>query len=96
MAVDLKAFKVEKANDWCPGCGDFGALNAVQMALAELDWKPHEVAVFSGIGCSGKTSHYVSSYGIHTLHGRVLAFATGAKLSKPDLKVVAVGGEGDG
>lgn len=82
--------------DWCPGCGDFGVLNAVQMTLADLQWEPHEVAVFSGIGCSGKTSQYVRTYGVHTLHGRVLAFATGAKLANPDLKVVAMGGDGDG
>ncbi len=77
-------------------CGDFGILNAVQMALAELDLEPHRVAVFSGIGCSGKTPHYINTYGIHTLHGRVLPYATGAKLANPDLTVIAVGGDGDG
>lgn len=77
-------------------CGDFGILNAVQMALAELDLEPHRVAVFSGIGCSGKTPHYIHTYGIHTLHGRVLPYATGAKLANPDLTVIAVGGDGDG
>ncbi|MDW8141176.1 MAG: thiamine pyrophosphate-dependent enzyme [Candidatus Bipolaricaulota bacterium] len=77
------------------GCGDFGILNAVQMALAELDLDPHRVAVFFGIGCSGKTPHYINTYGIHTLHGRVLPYATGAK-PDPDLTVIAVGGDGDG
>jgi 2-oxoglutarate ferredoxin oxidoreductase subunit beta len=77
-------------------CGDFGILNAVQMALAELDLEPHRVAVFSGIGCSGKTPHYINTYGIHTLHGRVLPYAAGAKLANPDLTVLAVGGDGDG
>ncbi len=77
-------------------CGDFGILNAVQMALTELDLDPHRVAVFSGIGCSGKTPHYINTYGIHTLHGRVLPYATGAKLANPDLTVIAVGGDGDG
>ncbi len=77
-------------------CGDFGILNAVQMALAELDLDPHRVAVFSGIGCSGKTPHYINTYGIHTLHGRVLPYATGTKLANPDLTVIAVGGDGDG
>lgn len=77
-------------------CGDFGILNAVQMALAELQTEPHRVAVFSGIGCSGKTPHYINTYGIHTLHGRVLPYAAGAKLANPDLTVLAVGGDGDG
>jgi 2-oxoglutarate ferredoxin oxidoreductase subunit beta len=77
-------------------CGDFGIINALQMALAELQLEPHRVAVFSGIGCSGKTPHYFNTYGIHTLHGRVLPYAAGAKLANPDLTVVAVGGDGDG
>jgi len=96
-AVNVAHWKEELAhNDWCPGCGDFGILNAVQMALAETGKANHEVAVFSGIGCSGKISHFVRSYGVHTLHGRVLAFATGAKVTNPDLEVLAIGGDGDG
>ena len=83
-------------NDWCPGCGDFGIVNAIQMALAELGVPRHRAALFSGIGCSGKTSHYVNVYGVHTLHGRVLTFAQGAKLANPGLTVVAAGGDGDG
>lgn len=83
-------------NDWCPGCGDFGILNAVQMALAECGRENHEVAVFSGIGCSGKISHFVRSYGVHTLHGRVLPFAAGAKIANPNLEILAIGGDGDG
>jgi 2-oxoglutarate/2-oxoacid ferredoxin oxidoreductase subunit beta len=95
--VNVSHWKEEAAhNDWCPGCGDFGILNAVQMALAELGRENHEVAVFSGIGCSGKISHFVRAYGIHTLHGRVLPFATGAKLANPKLEVMAIGGDGDG
>ncbi len=77
-------------------CGDFGILNAVQMTLARMDLEPHKVLLFSGIGCSGKTPHYVKVYGVHTLHGRVLPFATGAKLANPELTVIAVGGDGDG
>ncbi len=77
-------------------CGDFGVLNAVQMTLAEMGLEPHKVAVFSGIGCSGKTPHYINTYGIHTLHGRVLPYAIGAKLANPNLTVIAVGGDGDG
>ncbi|MGH8103622.1 MAG: thiamine pyrophosphate-dependent enzyme [bacterium] len=89
-------FKTTVHNDWCPGCGDFGILTALQMALSGMALEPHRVAVFSGIGCSGKTPHYVNAYGVHTLHGRVLPFALGAKLANPDLKIVIVGGDGDG
>jgi 2-oxoglutarate ferredoxin oxidoreductase subunit beta len=89
-------FQTEVHNDWCPGCGDFGILRSLQMALAEIGKKPHEVVIFSGIGCSGKVPHYVHAYGVHTLHGRVLPFATGAKLANPKLEVIAVGGDGDG
>jgi 2-oxoglutarate ferredoxin oxidoreductase subunit beta len=96
MEYKLSDYKTEVHNDWCPGCGDFGILNAIQMSLSELKIPPHEVALFSGIGCSGKTPHFIHTYGIHTLHGRVLPFAQGAKLSNPNLKIVAAGGDGDG
>jgi 2-oxoglutarate ferredoxin oxidoreductase subunit beta len=94
--LELKDFRTKVHNDWCPGCGDFGILNAVQMALFDLKLEPHQVAIFSGIGCSGKTPHFVNTYGFHTLHGRSLPIATGAKLANKDLTVVAVGGDGDG
>jgi 2-oxoglutarate ferredoxin oxidoreductase subunit beta len=94
--LTLKDFKTPVNNNWCPGCGDFGVLNALQMALVQLQLPPHRVAIFSGIGCSGKTPHYVNCYGFHTLHGRVLPNATGAKLANRDLTVIAVGGDGDG
>ena len=77
-------------------CGDFGIVNAIQMALSEMQIPRHKAALFSGIGCSGKTSHFVNVYGIHTLHGRVLTFAQGAKLANPDMTVIAAGGDGDG
>jgi 2-oxoglutarate ferredoxin oxidoreductase subunit beta len=96
MALKLADYKTNVHNDWCPGCGDFGIVNAIQMALAELEISRHNTALFSGIGCSGKTSHYVNVYGIHTLHGRVLTFAQGAKLANPNMTIVAVGGDGDG
>jgi 2-oxoglutarate ferredoxin oxidoreductase subunit beta len=82
--------------DWCAGCGDFGITNSVQMALAELRIPPWQTALVSGVGCSGKTPHYVRVYGIHTLHGRALAFAAGVKMANPRLNVVVVGGDGDG
>ncbi len=94
--LELKDYRTKVHNDWCPGCGDFGILNAVQMALFELKLEPHDVAIVSGIGCSGKTPHFVNTYGFHTLHGRSLPIATGIKLANSSLTVVAVGGDGDG
>lgn len=96
MALKLADYKTSVHNDWCPGCGDFGIVNALQMALAEMNIQRDKATIFSGIGCSGKTSHFINTYGIHTLHGRVLTFAQGAKLANPDMTVVAVGGDGDG
>ncbi|MGQ0771623.1 MAG: thiamine pyrophosphate-dependent enzyme [Nitrososphaerota archaeon] len=77
-------------------CGDFGIVNAIQMALSEMQIPRHKASLFSGIGCSGKTSHFVNVYGIHTLHGRVLTFAQGAKLANPEMTIIAAGGDGDG
>ncbi len=96
MALKLTDYRTEVHNDWCPGCGDFGILSAVQMALAETKLNLSDTVVVSGIGCSGKTPHYVNVTGIHTLHGRPLPFATGIKISNPGLNVVVVGGDGDG
>jgi len=94
--LELKNYRTQVHNDWCPGCGDFGIVNAIQMTLLEMQLEPHRVAIFSGIGCSAKTPHYINAYGFHTLHGRVLPIATGAKLANPGLTVLAVGGDGDG
>ena len=96
MALKLSDYKTDFHNDWCPGCGDFGIVNAIQMALAEMNIPRDKAAIFSGIGCSGKTSHFINVYGIHTLHGRVLPFAQGAKIANPDNTIIAVGGDGDG
>lgn len=82
--------------DWCPGCGDFGIMTALQMAFAELGLEPHQIVMVSGIGCSGKEPHNVKCYGVHTLHGRTLPFATGIKVANPELVVLAIGGDGDG
>ena len=92
----VKDYQGHYPNDWCPGCGDFGMLHAIQQALAGLHLFPHQVALFGGIGCSGKTPYYVPVYGVHTLHGRVLPYAMGAKLANPELTVIAIGGDGDG
>ena len=82
-------------NDWCPGCGDFGIVAAMYRAFAELDLPPEKTVVVSGIGCSGKTPHFVEVNGVHTLHGRAIPFATGLKLANPELNVVVNGGDGD-
>jgi 2-oxoglutarate ferredoxin oxidoreductase subunit beta len=96
MALKLADYKTDVHNDWCPGCGDFGIVNALQMALAEMGIERDKATIFSGVGCSGKTSHFINTYGVHTLHGRVLTFAQGGKLANPEMTVVAVGGDGDG
>ena len=77
-------------------CGDFGILSAIQMALADMNVEPSQVTIVSGVGCSSKVPHFLNTYGVHTLHGRSLPFATGIKLSNPGLEVVACGGDGDG
>jgi 2-oxoglutarate ferredoxin oxidoreductase subunit beta len=77
-------------------CGDFGILNAVQMALAEMNAEPSNTVVVSGVGCSGKVPHFIKTYGVHTLHGRAVPFATGIKLANPNLNVIVEGGDGDG
>lgn len=96
MALKVAEYKTDVHNDWCPGCGDFGIVNSIQMSLAEMGIERDQAAIFSGVGCSGKTVHYINTYGVHTLHGRVLPFAQGAKVANPDLTVIAVGGDGDG
>jgi 2-oxoglutarate ferredoxin oxidoreductase subunit beta len=96
VALKLSDLKTTAHNDWCPGCGDFGILNAVQMALAEMNVDPSNTVVVSGVGCSSKAPHFIKTYGVHTLHGRSLPFATGIKLANPNLEVVVEGGDGDG
>ncbi len=82
--------------DWCPGCGDFGVLAAVQKALIDLQIPKHEVVVVSGIGCSSNLPGFINTYGMHTLHGRSLPVATGVKLANHGLTVLVTGGDGDG
>ena len=81
---------------WCPGCGDFGVVNALTKAFAKLELAPESVAVVSGIGCSSRIPAYASCYGFHGVHGRALAAGTGLKVARPDLTVVVTGGDGDG
>ena len=82
--------------NWCPGCGHYALQNTLQQAAANLGLKPHELAVVSGIGCSGRISGYIYAYGFHSIHGRALPVAQGLKMANRDLNVIACGGDGDG
>ncbi len=90
-----KDYKSEVKPTWCPGCGDFGVLNAAYRGLAGLKLSPDETVVVSGIGCSSRFPHFMKTFGFHTVHGRALPVAQGLKMARPDLTVVAVGGDGD-
>jgi 2-oxoglutarate ferredoxin oxidoreductase subunit beta len=94
--LTVKEFKGKVDPDWCPGCGDFGVLTAIKQALVDLGLRPNEVMVISGIGCSSNLPGFINTYGMHTLHGRALAVATGAQLANHKLKIIATGGDGDG
>jgi len=95
-ALTIKDMKGHADPDWCPGCGDFGVLHALKQAIVELGLYPHEVLTVSGIGCSSNLPGYINTYGMHTLHGRALAVATGAQMANHSLKVIVTGGDGDG
>ncbi len=91
-----KDFKSELKPIWCPGCGDFGVLNAFYQAFAEYGVEPHNIAFMSGIGCSSRIPGYTTAYGFNSVHGRSLPMAVAAKTYNPELTVVAAGGDGDG
>lgn len=94
--LTLADLKGKADPDWCPGCGDFGVLAAIQKALVELQIPTHRVVTISGIGCSSNLPGYINTYGMHTLHGRALAVGTGLKLANHELTVLVTGGDGDG
>lgn len=81
---------------WCAGCGDFGALAALYRAMAKLQLEPWNTVVLSGIGCSSRLPGYVETFGFNGVHGRALTLAMGVKVARPELNVIAVGGDGDG
>jgi 2-oxoglutarate/2-oxoacid ferredoxin oxidoreductase subunit beta len=89
-------YKTDYKPVWCPGCGDFGVLNALSKAMAALALAPEDVAVIAGIGCSSRLAAYVNAYSFHGVHGRALPLAAGLAVSRPDLTVIAAGGDGDG
>ena len=96
VPLTVKDYKGKAEPDWCPGCGDFGVLTAIKQALLELGVRPHQAMVISGIGCSSNLPGYISTYGMHTLHGRALSVATGAQMANHELKIIVTGGDGDG
>ncbi|MEM0128723.1 MAG: thiamine pyrophosphate-dependent enzyme [Thermoplasmata archaeon] len=81
---------------WCPGCGDFGVVAAIEMAVKRLKIPSHNVVIVSGIGCSSNLPHFLTSYGFHAIHGRALPVAEGIRWANHELTVIATGGDGDG
>ena len=96
ITTTLKDWETDQEVRWCPGCGDYAILKAVQRTLPELGADPAKTVFVSGIGCSSRFPYYVESYGFHTIHGRAPAFATGIKLANPELDIWLVTGDGDG
>lgn len=94
--LTAKDYATDQEVRWCPGCGDYAILKAVQKTLAEMQAEPENTVFVSGIGCSSRFPYYMATYGFHTIHGRAPAVATGLKLANPDLDVWMVTGDGDG
>src|SRR5918999_4114003 len=91
-----KDFTSDQEPRWCPGCGDYAILSAVQGFMPELRIEPHKTVFVSGIGCSGRFTYYMDTYGMHGIHGRAPALATGIAVANPELSVWVVTGDGDG
>ena len=90
-----KDFQSDQEVRWCPGCGDYTILSAIQLLLPELGVKPENLVFISGIGCAARLPYYMNVYGLHGIHGRAPAIATGVALARPDLDVWVIGGDGD-
>ncbi|MFE3784660.1 2-oxoacid:ferredoxin oxidoreductase subunit beta [Amycolatopsis sp. NPDC059090] len=95
LPLTAKEFKTDQEVRWCPGCGDYVILNAVQGLLPELGLKRENIVFISGIGCSSRFPYYLNTYGMHSIHGRAPAIATGLAVTRPDLSVWVVTGDGD-
>ncbi len=95
-ALTRKDFVSDQEVRWCPGCGDYAILAQVQKTMPEFGIAPHNTVFISGIGCSSRFPYYMNTYGFHTIHGRAPALATGLKVTRPDLDVWVVTGDGDG
>jgi len=96
VKLQPKDFASDQEVRWCPGCGDYAILKAVQKVLADIGARREDTVFVSGIGCSSRFPYYVSTYGFHTVHGRAPAVATGVKLANPKLDVWVMTGDGDG
>jgi 2-oxoglutarate ferredoxin oxidoreductase subunit beta len=95
ITLTKKDFASDQETRWCPGCGDYAILATVQQFLPEMGIPPEKIVFVAGIGCSGRFAYYMSTYGVHGIHGRAPAIATGLALSRPDLSVWVVTGDGD-
>jgi len=95
VTLARKDFQSDQEVRWCPGCGDYGILAAIQFVLPELGVRPEEMVFVSGIGCAARLPYYMNTYGVHSIHGRAPAVATGVALARPDLHVWVIGGDGD-
>lgn len=93
---EAKDYKGKRKPSWCPGCGNYAVLAGFTKGAQNNDYDPEKTAVISGIGCSSRFPFFLSTYGFHTIHGRALPLAIGLKQARPDLNVVALGGDGDG
>jgi 2-oxoglutarate/2-oxoacid ferredoxin oxidoreductase subunit beta len=94
--LTVASYKADLKPIWCPGCGDYGALNPFYQALVECGIEPKNTVIVSGIGCSGRFPYFCKTYGFHGVHGRALPTAAGMKMASPHLNIFAVGGDGDG
>src|SRR3954470_14402812 len=96
VALTRKDFSSDQEVRWCPGCGDYSVLTAVQLLMPELGVRPENQVFVSGIGCSSRFPYYMNTYGMHSIHGRAPAIATGLAVARPDLDVWVITGDGDG
>ncbi|MBM2840016.1 MAG: thiamine pyrophosphate protein domain protein TPP-binding, partial [Bacteroidetes bacterium] len=94
--LTTKDFQTDQDVRWCPGCGDYSILAQVQRLMPDLPHRKENYVVVSGIGCSSRFPYYVDTYGIHSIHGRAPAIASGVKMVNPDLTVWVATGDGDG
>jgi 2-oxoglutarate ferredoxin oxidoreductase subunit beta len=95
LKLARKDFQSDQEVRWCPGCGDYGILAAIQFMLPDTGIKPEELVFVSGIGCAARLPYYMNTYGVHGIHGRAPAIASGVALARPDLHVWVIGGDGD-
>jgi 2-oxoglutarate ferredoxin oxidoreductase subunit beta len=95
VTLSRKDFQTDQEARWCPGCGDYSILAAMQLLFAELGVRPENLVFVSGIGCAARFPYYMETYGVHSIHGRAPAVATGVALARPDLDVWVIGGDGD-